>query len=101
MTDAVPGDECVAEVRWKGQALRIWLVLVGLFLLIGALDIYRLEFPDPDDALRLAQVRDLIAGQSWFDLHQYRIDPLNGGVLMHWSRIVDVPLAALILLLGR
>src|SRR6266849_5806161 len=50
-----------------------------------------------DDAMRLVQVRDWIGGQGWFDLFQYRLDP--PGASMHWSRVVDVPLAALILLL--
>jgi len=49
----------------------------------------------PDDAMRLVQVRDLLAGQSWFDLTQYRLDP-PAGLSMHWSRIIDLPLAALI-----
>ena len=53
---------------------------------------------DPDDVLRLVQVRDLLAGQGWFDLVQHRINP-PGGTLMHWSRLVDLPLAAVILLL--
>src|SRR5712672_2200416 len=50
-----------------------------------------------DDAMRLVQVRDLISGQDWFDLFQHRLDP--PGTSMHWSRVVDMPLAALILLL--
>jgi len=50
-----------------------------------------------DDAMRLVEVRDLIAGQAWFDLAQHRLDP--PGVSMHWSRVIDAPLAALILLL--
>ena len=50
-----------------------------------------------DDAMRLVEVRDLIAGQGWFDLIQHRLDP--PGMAMHWSRVVDAPLAALILLL--
>ena len=50
-----------------------------------------------DDAMRLVQVRDWIGGQGWFDLFQHRLDP--PGASMHWSRVVDVPLAALILLL--
>src|SRR5260370_41534286 len=50
-----------------------------------------------DDAMRLVEVRDLIAGQAWFDLAQHRLDP--PGVSMHWSRAIDAPLAALILLL--
>ena len=81
------------------QTLIIWLALSAVFLLFSIPAIYKLDFPDPDDALRLTQVRDLIAGQAWFDLHQYRSDPAHGGVLMHWSRLVDVPLAAMILLL--
>jgi len=50
-----------------------------------------------DDAMRLVQVRDWIGGQGWFDLFQHRLDP--PGASMHWSRVVDVPLAASILLL--
>lgn len=50
-----------------------------------------------DDAMRLVEVRDLIAGQGWFDLIQHRLDP--PGIPMHWSRVIDVPLAALILML--
>ena len=50
-----------------------------------------------DDAMRLVEVRDLIGGQGWFDLSQYRLDP--PGTSMHWSRLIDAPLAALILLL--
>ncbi|CAG1011570.1 hypothetical protein RHIZO_04067 [Rhizobiaceae bacterium] len=52
---------------------------------------------DNDNLMRLAEVRDLIGGQGWFDLHQYRMGPA-GGFLMHWSRLVDTPIAALILL---
>jgi hypothetical protein len=48
-----------------------------------------------DDLLRMVIVRDLIAGQGWFDLHQYRLG-LPGGTLMHWSRLVDLPLALLV-----
>lgn len=52
-------------------------------------------FFDSDDAMRIVQVRNLLAGQSWFDMTIYRLDP-PGGVFMHWSRIVDVPLVVLI-----
>ncbi len=54
---------------------------------------------DPDDALRLEQVRALLAGQNWFDMTVYRLDP-PGGVFMHWSRVVDIPLAILIKAFG-
>lgn len=50
-----------------------------------------------DNAMRVVQIRDLLHGQNWFDLTQYRLG-LNDGIEMHWSRIVDGPIAALILL---
>ena len=45
--------------------------------------------------MRLVEVRDLLAGQSWFDMTQYRLG-LAGGTLMHWSRFIDLPIANLI-----
>jgi len=51
-------------------------------------------FFDTDDAMRAVQVRDLLAGQSWFDMTAWRLDPPQG-VFSHWTRIVDTPLAAL------
>jgi hypothetical protein len=56
-------------------------------------------FFDTDDAMRAVQVRDLLAGQAWFDMTAYRLDPPHG-VFSHWTRIVDAPLAALELPLG-
>lgn len=60
-------------------------------------DFAALAFRDPDDAMRLQQVRDWIGGQNFFDVTQHRVNPPVGGP-MHWSRIVDMPIAALILL---
>ncbi|RUU54865.1 GtrA family protein [Mesorhizobium sp. M2C.T.Ca.TU.002.02.1.1] len=51
---------------------------------------------DNDNLLRLVEVRDLLAGQGWFDLHQYRMG-LEGGFVMHWSRLVDAPIAGIAL----
>ncbi len=64
------------------------------------IDVWRTGvFHDTDDAMRLAQVRDWLAGQSWFDMTATRFDPPDG-VFMHWSRVVDVPLALLIRFFG-
>ncbi|AZN69914.1 hypothetical protein D5400_00305 [Georhizobium profundi] len=52
---------------------------------------------DNDDVMRLVQVRDLLAGQGWFDFTQYRLG-LEAGTDMHWSRLVDLPIANLITL---
>jgi hypothetical protein len=50
---------------------------------------------DNDDVMRLVEVRDWLSGQGWFDLTQYRLG-LDGGTLMHWSRLIDVPIGLLI-----
>lgn len=54
-----------------------------------------LPFKDSDDALRMVQVLDLRDGAGWYDLRQHRLNPPNG-VPMHWSRLPDLPLLALI-----
>ncbi|MCA0910044.1 hypothetical protein [Qipengyuania gaetbuli] len=86
------------DARPAGAMALLWLVVASLLTIIAWPYLGRLLFPDPDDVLRLLQVRDLLAGQSWFDVTQHRIAPPDG-VPMHWSRIVDVPLALLILAL--
>lgn len=73
-----------------------WAGVCALFLAVAATRIIANQYPGPDDALRLVQVRDLLAGQGWYDLHQYRMTPPDG-TLMHWSRLVDLPIAGLIL----
>lgn len=71
------------------------VVTVAILLLINLPGATDYVGADNDDVMRLVQVRDLLAGQSWFDLTQYRLG-LDGGTLMHWSRLVDLPIAGLI-----
>jgi len=52
---------------------------------------------DTDDAMRLAQLRDWLAGQNWFDLSQARV---AGGYESHWSRLIDAGLAGTLWLCG-
>ncbi len=52
---------------------------------------------DNDDVMRLVQIRDVLAGQNWYDHHQYRMGPSAAGTLMHWSRLIDLPVIMLIL----
>lgn len=85
----------------RGARLRVlitWSMLAVTMIIVNFKLIAMMRFGDPDDALRLLQVRDLLAGQSWFDVHQYRVAAPEG-VPMHWSRLVDVPIAGMILLL--
>lgn len=77
-----------------------WLLVSALLLLSRWGVATAGEFPGADDILRLMQVRDLIAGQNWFDVTQYRVDVPHGGIAMHWSRLVDIPIAAVILALS-
>src|SRR3974390_1013609 len=74
----------------------VWLGLLLVRVIAALQDPAGLKL-DSDDALRMAEVRDLLAGQSWFDLTQYRMTPPHG-VAMHWSRLIDAPLAGMILL---
>ncbi|HEX4766227.1 MAG TPA: hypothetical protein VH414_08110 [Lichenihabitans sp.] len=54
---------------------------------------------DSDDAMRMVEVRAWLAGQGWYDLVAHRLVP-PAGLLMHWSRVVDVPLGLLVRLFG-
>jgi hypothetical protein len=82
----------------------LWAVLSFCIVALFWRTAIALDFNDPDDFLRMQQVRDLLAGQSWFDLTQHRIAPPTG-LAMHWSRLVDIPillfLAPLRLLIGQ
>jgi hypothetical protein len=73
----------------------LWLLLVLAYCAVNAAAIGAMRLPDADDYLRLQQVRDWLAGQAWFDVSQHRINPPHGG-LLHWSRVVDLPLAFVI-----
>lgn len=74
-----------------------WALASIVLCLAFASAIAALRFPDPDDAMRLLEVRDWLGGQSWWDVGQHR---LNGGdFAMHWSRLVDLPIAAAMLML--
>lgn len=75
-----------------------WLLCCIILLWLARENIAALNFRDPDDAMRLQQVRDWIGGQPFMDVSQHRVNPPAGGP-MHWSRLVDAPIAALILLL--
>lgn len=88
----------IADHKFRRQVLLLWLALCLVNLVVNARSIIDIVFPDPDDLLRLLQVQDWIGGQSWFDVHQYRINPPSGAA-MHWTRLIDPPLAVVILAL--
>jgi hypothetical protein len=84
--------------HWRWMLVVAWLLYV-LFIISnrwGPIQAFALG--DTDDNLRLAQVRAWLGGQGWYDLVQHRFDPAHGGANIHWSRLVDLPIAGLILL---
>ncbi len=88
----------LARYAIAGLSALTWVALAAAFLLISWPHVVALRLPDPDDNLRLAQVRDWLNGAGWYDTLQRRINPPEGAP-MHWSRLVDAPLAAGILAL--
>lgn len=100
MSDLVSTSGPFPKERRSGSA-GILITVLGLaaVLAIKLLSIKTGVFDamSTDDAMRLVEVRNLINGQGWFDLWQYRLD--SPGVLMHWSRVIDLPLTVSILLL--
>jgi hypothetical protein len=74
-----------------------WL-LMSLLLVAASWDAIRVRlFLDADDAMRLLEVRDWLGGQGWFDVAQHRLN--RGDFPMHWSRLIDLPLAGTMLAL--
>lgn len=78
-------------------ALVVALLLVLLDAVLTGWDLWEnFARQGNDDIMRLVMVRDLIAGQGWFDTVQYRVVPPEG-LSMHWSRYVDAGIAAIVL----
>ncbi len=84
--------------RWKWIVVLAWLGFAAWFVFSKWTEIRFFGLPDTDDNMRIMQVRGLLAGQDWYDLRQYRMNP-PWGANIHWSRLVDLPIAGLILLL--
>jgi hypothetical protein len=84
--------------HWKSVTVLAWLILCAWFLYNSWDRSLSFTLIDTDDNMRISQVRALLHGQDWFDLRQYRLNPPFGANI-HWSRLVDLPLAGLILLL--
>lgn len=86
----------LTERRWKWLVVLAWLAICGWFIFQKWNEIRFFGLPDTDDNMRIMQVRALLHGQGWFDLRDYRMNPPFGANI-HWSRLVDLPIAGLIL----
>jgi len=81
------------EVPYAVQLLFTWVVISFQLLWRNQGD-FRNSLIDTDDAMRLVEVRALLAGRGWFDLHEPRVSP-PGGYDTHWSRLIDAGLTGL------
>ncbi len=88
------------QIGWSNRALALLLacVLGALWLRNDWHDLARGVLPDSDDMVRMAQVRDWLAGQSFTDLTQHRLG-IGGSGTLHWSRLGDLGIVAWILAL--
>jgi hypothetical protein len=82
--------------HWKLVTLLCWLGFVGWMIFDNYSRIRWFGLGDTDDNMRMMQVRALLHGQGWYDLRNYRMNPPFGANI-HWSRLVDLPIAGLIL----
>lgn len=97
-------DGARRDIAVTGNKAIDWRLFAALYALVAATFIARAVFnvnhapliADTDDAMRLVVVRDLLAGQGWFDPIQHRLNTPFGAEI-HWSRLADLPLAALLL----
>lgn len=98
MNDRRPTLAAELDRHWIKLTLVAWAVTLIYFVAKRWAAIHWLSLGDTDDNMRLMQVRALLDGQGWYDLRNYRLNPPEGFDI-HWSRIVDLPIAGLILLL--
>ena len=89
----------VLDRRWRLLLLVAWLLLCAWLIYSRWAYIRGFILTDTDDNMRMSQVRAWLGGQSWFDLRQHKMN-WPYGINIHWSRLVDLPIAGLILL-GR
>lgn len=89
----------MSATEYRKLVFIVWLVVVASMVAIWGGNAWHGLSWDTDDFMRLVQVRDWLGGQGWSDLTQYRLNP-PGGTPMHWSRLPDIPLAAITLALS-
>lgn len=89
---ALQKPAAVMRYRLKPLVLAAWAAVTAAAFL-GGKPVF--DSMSMDDHMRLVEVRDFLNGQGWFDLQQYRVAPPHG-IPMHWSRLVDLPIAGMI-----
>jgi hypothetical protein len=101
MTTQVLPSAGAGQLFGRSTALPLW----GWYVLAFAVIAIRAWFTtgstlhdvlgDTDDAARLVQVRAFMLGAPWYDTTTMTMGGTSG-MLSHWSRFIDLPLAAMI-----
>ncbi len=82
------------RIAWiAGWALAAAILVAGY----GVAALHQ-DFSEPDNAMRLVRIRDMLAGQGWFDNVQHRLNPPDG-TPMHWAQWIDAAIAGPVALL--
>ncbi|HEX7822413.1 MAG TPA: hypothetical protein VF463_17555 [Sphingobium sp.] len=84
--------------EWTWLVFVAWAIISAIYLSRYGPQMHYMTLGDTDDNMRYLQVRDWLNGQSWWDLRQHRMNPPEGGNI-HWSRLVDLPIAGLMIAL--
>ena len=84
--------------HWKLITVLVWIGLCAWFVYTNLDGIRFFRLGDTDDNMRMMQVRGFLHGQGWYDLRQHHLNPPVGANI-HWSRLVDLPIAGLVLAL--
>lgn len=69
-----------------------WALATLILLASSGMAALSQDFSEPDNAMRLVNIRDMIAGQDWFDRVQHRVSP-PAGLPMHWAQWIDGAIA--------
>lgn len=88
----------IADRKWPWLVLVAWAIISAIYLSRYGPQMHFMSLGDTDDNMRYLQVRDWLNGQSWSDLRQHRMNPPTGANI-HWSRLVDLPIAGLMITL--
>lgn len=88
--------------RAGGRQALIWLIgwvlAAAILIVLFGGEALQLQFADPDNTMWLVSVRDVLAGQGWWDNVQHRLAPPDG-TQMHWARWIATAIAAPVSLL--
>jgi hypothetical protein len=87
-------NEGIFTRHWRWWVLLFWLGTAAVLVYNRWNAIHWFSLGDTDDNLRMSQVRAWLEGQNWYDLRQYKLNP-PAGADIHWSRLVDLPIAGI------